>query len=186
MVNLPDMKTLLFLSLAAAAPLAAASLAAQTPSTPVASAFREQADRMARNLTAAADDMPVAKFGFKPTPPQMSWGAVVLHVATDNEIGCAGVGGVPVPQEPKLTPADSAAKLVARLKRSFAFCHTAFASLDDSKLGEQVPFFDNYQVSRAEGMFERVDDWADHYSQMAIYLRLNGILPPTARPRKKS
>jgi hypothetical protein len=30
-----------------------------------------------------------------------------------------------------------------------------------------------------------VDDWADHYSQLANYLRLNGILPPTARPAKK-
>ena len=26
-----------------------------------------------------------------------------------------------------------------------------------------------------------VADWADHYSQMAIYLRLNGLLPPTAK-----
>jgi hypothetical protein len=24
-------------------------------------------------------------------------------------------------------------------------------------------------------------DWADHYSQQAIYLRLNGLLPPTAK-----
>jgi hypothetical protein len=30
-------------------------------------------------------------------------------------------------------------------------------------------------------MNERTNDWADHYSQMAIYLRLNGVLPPTAR-----
>jgi hypothetical protein len=30
-------------------------------------------------------------------------------------------------------------------------------------------------------MNERMEDWADHYSQFAIYLRLNGLLPPTAR-----
>jgi hypothetical protein len=24
-------------------------------------------------------------------------------------------------------------------------------------------------------------DWADHYSQSAIYLRLNNLLPPTAK-----
>jgi hypothetical protein len=30
-------------------------------------------------------------------------------------------------------------------------------------------------------MFVTVDDWADHYSQSAIYMRLNGLLPPTAR-----
>ena len=29
-----------------------------------------------------------------------------------------------------------------------------------------------------------VADWADHYSQEANYLRLNGILPPTAQPRR--
>jgi len=26
------------------------------------------------------------------------------------------------------------------------------------------------------------DDWYDHYGAQAVYLRLNGILPPTAKP----
>jgi hypothetical protein len=30
-------------------------------------------------------------------------------------------------------------------------------------------------------MLVTVGDWADHYSQSAIYLRLNGLLPPTAK-----
>ena len=33
-------------------------------------------------------------------------------------------------------------------------------------------------------MFVTVEDWADHYSQLAIYLRLNGLLPPTAKGKK--
>jgi hypothetical protein len=36
----------------------------------------------------------------------------------------------------------------------------------------------------AAAMFITVGDWADHYSQEANYLRLNGILPPTAQPRR--
>jgi hypothetical protein len=28
-----------------------------------------------------------------------------------------------------------------------------------------------------------VGDWADHYSQEANYLRLNGLVPPTAQRR---
>jgi hypothetical protein len=28
------------------------------------------------------------------------------------------------------------------------------------------------------------NDWADHYSSAAMHLRLNGLLPPTARPKK--
>ena len=35
--------------------------------------------------------------------------------------------------------------------------------------------------SRAGWEFVTVGDWADHYSQMANYLRLNGHLPPTAK-----
>ena len=44
-----------------------------------------------------------------------------------------------------------------------------------------MPFFGNREVSRAEMMFAAAEDWADHYSQLAIYLRLNGLLPPTAK-----
>ena len=70
---------------------------------------------------------------------------------------------------------------MARLKESFAFCDQALASLDDSKLGEQLPFFGGSKMSRANAEMVTVGDWADHYSQMANYLRLNNLLPPTAK-----
>ena len=38
-------------------------------------------------------------------------------------------------------------------------------------------------LSRAVSVLGIVDDWADHYSTAAAYLRLNGILPPTAQPK---
>jgi hypothetical protein len=38
--------------------------------------------------------------------------------------------------------------------------------------------------SRAMMMLVIATDWADHYSTAASYLRLNGILPPTAQPKK--
>jgi hypothetical protein len=34
-------------------------------------------------------------------------------------------------------------------------------------------------------MIDIVADWADHYSTEASYLRLNGILPPSAQPPAK-
>jgi hypothetical protein len=55
------------------------------------------------------------------------------------------------------------------------------AKVNDSDLGGKVPFFGNGEVSRAQAMFAVVEDWADHYSQLAVYLRLNGLLPPTAK-----
>jgi DinB family protein len=147
---------------------------------PVTTAFRADADRLARNLLAAADDMPPAKYQFKPTPAQMSIAEVVLHIAGDSEFGCAALGGGKAPAEPKLSPADSVPKLIARLTRSFAFCRAQLAKLNDARLGDKIPGYEG-QTTRAAMIFELHEDWADHYSQLANYLRLNGILPPTAR-----
>src|SRR6266566_4141907 len=50
-----------------------------------------------------------------------------------------------------------------------------------AQLGDSVPFFGGRKVTRGVAVLVTVADWADHYSQLAIYLRLNGHLPPTAR-----
>ena len=154
--------------------------AAQT-SSPVASALRAAVQSMGRNLIAAADDMPADKYGFKPTPPQMSFGQVILHLAQGNEFMCSSLAGNKAPDEAKLAPEDPKDKLVPRLKRSFEFCNSAVASMDDSKLADSVPFFGGRKVPRATMVMTVGEDYADHYSQLAIYMRLNGLLPPTAR-----
>src|SRR2546423_8755993 len=106
---------------------------------PVTTVFRADAERLSRNLVAAADDMPATKYQFKPTPAQMSVAEVVLHLAGDSEFGCAALGGAKAPAEPKLTPADSVPKLVARLTRAFAFCRAQMAKLNDGGVGDKIP-----------------------------------------------
>lgn len=152
---------------------------AQSPA-PVSDAFRRNLGRLEKNLVASAEAMPAGKYSFKPTAAQMTFGEVVLHVAGDNDEACAPVGGIAAPKRATLAPTDDKAKLVARLRESFALCDQAAAHLDDAGLNGQVSAFGE-QWTRAALMFERNEDWADHYSQMAIYLRLNGVLPPTAR-----
>src|SRR5438270_4583189 len=149
--------------------------AQQAASGPVTTAFRADAERLSRNLVAAADDMPATKYQFKPTPAQMSVADVVLHIAGDSEFGCASLGGAKAPAEPKLTPADSVPKLVARLTRSFAFCRTQMAKLNYGGWGDKIPRYDG-QATRVAMIFELHEDWADPYSQLANYLRLHGIL----------
>jgi hypothetical protein len=55
------------------------------------------------------------------------------------------------------------------------------AKVNDSDLSAKVQLFGGREFTRAQTMFITSDDWADHYSQLAIYLRLNGLLPPTAK-----
>ncbi|HEV7706369.1 MAG TPA: DinB family protein [Gemmatimonadaceae bacterium] len=153
--------------------------AAQTAS--VSEAFRDQATRASKNLLDAANEMPADKYGFKPTPAQMSFGDIVAHLVEGNDYLCGAITGAKAPTRAKVTGASSKDALVAELKDSFAFCNESLAKLDDSKLDEQIPFFGGKPRSRANILFVTVGDWADHYSQSAIYLRLNGLLPPTAK-----
>ncbi len=149
--------------------------------SPVADAFRDNAKHIGDHLMAAADEMPADKYSFKPTPAQMSFAEIVGHLSDGNDYLCGAIGAMKAPTRAKVAATDGKDKLVARLKETFAFCDQALASLDDSKLSEQLPFFGGKTKSRASVMTLTTGDWADHYSQSAIYLRLNGLLPPTAK-----
>ena len=148
---------------------------------PVATAFRADAANVGKNLMAAASEMPADRYGFKPTAAQMTFADIMAHLAEGNDLLCGKIGGVTAPTRAKLAAKASKDALVARLKETFAFCDQALANLDDSKLGEQMQLFGPRQRTRAETMFIATGDWADHYSQVAIYLRLNNLLPPTAK-----
>lgn len=158
-------------------------LATAQTSSPVAQAFNENAKQMGKNLVAAAEEMPANRYGYKPTPAQMSFGDIVVHLAQGNDYLCGAIGGTKAPTRTKIAATDSKETLVARLRETFQFCDQALAGLDDSKLGEEIPFFGGRTRTRAQVMTITTGDWADHYSQQAIYLRLNGKLPPTAKKK---
>ena len=179
------MKTLL--SVSALSALAAVSLAGwravPAPSSPVADAVRASAGRAAANFIAAAEDMPAGKYGYKPTAAQMSFGEVVAHMAAGNDVICSGIGSVAAPKRPALKAGAPKEEIVARLRETFRFCESALARLDDSRLDEKVPYFGNQDLSRGAVMVAAAEEWAGHYSQIAVYLRLNGLQPPSAKPR---
>ena len=172
------------LRIVALATLCLSTRAAAQGSAPVADAFREMAGRFGRNLVAAAEEMPAGKYGYKPTPAQMSFGDVIGHLAGGNDYLCGNIGGVPAPKRAELAKGADKDKLVARLKETFQFCASALGKLDDSKLAAMVPFFGEREISRAAMILATAEDWGDHYSQLANYLRLNGLLPPTAKRKQ--
>lgn len=162
---------------------ASAAVAGAQSSNPVTDALRAMVPGASSKFVGAAQEMPAGKYSYHPTKAQMTFGQLVLHVATSNEFMCSSISGQPAPKEAKLTPASPKAELVARVKRAFDFCETSFKDLKDSQLADQVPFFGGRKASRAAVVLDIAADWADHYGQAAGYLRLNGILPPTARRR---
>jgi len=164
--------------------VAATALFAQDKD-PVTSVAREILPRQQKNLVAAVEEMPADKFNYKPTEQQMTFGHLVLHIIESNNYLCSKIGDTPeVKAAVPLKESDGKDKLVAALKASFDFCTTALGKVDDSKLSDQVELFGGRKGSRAFAVIALTNDWADHYSSAAMYLRLNGILPPTAQPKK--
>lgn len=151
---------------------------------PVSGAVKAQLPRFSKNMVAAAEAMPPEKFTFKPTPEMNSFAHLVMHIAQSNNGLCSKISDTPAP-DAKLADTDPKDKLVAGLKASFDYCASALEKVDDSKLSDQMMLFGNRPFSRAAVLIILSDDWYDHYGAQATYLRLNGILPPTAQPAPK-
>jgi uncharacterized damage-inducible protein DinB len=164
---------------------AAAQQSAAPETNPVSNAVRKSLERESKILTAAAEAMPVDKYTFRPTPEQMTFAHLVMHMAGSNNFLCSKISGTDAPKADKLTEEDGKEKLVTALKASFEYCTQALAKVDDANLGEQLPFFGGRTISRAGAMIALTNDFYDHYSMAAIYLRLNGVLPPTAQGKKE-
>ncbi len=165
--------------LAAALAMSCLALAQQNP---VMDSVRQIMQRQEKNLTAAAEEMPPDKYGFRPTSQQMTFGTLVMHVAESNDFLCSKLSGSAAPKS-QIQATDPKAKLVAALKSSFSFCSTELAKLNDSGLGAQVKVWGGREVPKAGAAIGLTNDWADHYSQAAMYLRLNGLLPPSAKKK---
>jgi uncharacterized damage-inducible protein DinB len=175
------MKRIGFVALLLVAVVVNAQESSAPVANPVSATVKSQLARFSKNMVAAAEAMPAEKYGFKPTPEMNSFGHVVMHIAQSNNTLCAKISGTTAP-DAKIADTDGKDKLVAALKASFEFCATALANVDDSKLGESMVLFGNRPSSRAAALIGLSDGWNDHYGAEAIYLRLNGILPPTAQP----
>lgn len=172
------------------------TLVAQQPQpNPITAAFRGRTLGLQRNIAQAFDSIPESKFGYKPTPAQLSIGYIAQHLVSDNYLFCNNFGDMKAKQSAgDTTTADSIKArwpkdtLVAKLKASFDFCQNALNQLDDSKLAEPITLSFNgrsFPSTRAAMALGHALDLADHYSQLANYMRLNNLVPPTALPRPR-
>jgi len=166
-----------------------AILAAQQPAAapvpsanPVTDATKGMSMRYGKFLTQAAEEVPVDKLGYKPTPAQLSFGDVWAHLVEANFGICGAIAGTPATDVPKVKGTDSKDALVNALKASFTYCDGVLAKTTDGNLAAIVDL-GFMKASRAQAMMIYVGDLMDHYSQVAIYMRINGMTPPSAKKK---
>jgi uncharacterized damage-inducible protein DinB len=160
------------------------ALMAQQAANPMVSSAKEIYSRQAANIAAAVEEMPADKFGYRPTPDQWTFGKIAAHIAQSNDRVCGMLTAVAAPDGSVVTETSPKPALAAALKASFDYCAAALDALQDSQLGDTITFFGGVKKPRARALVELPSDLGDHYSQLAAYLRLNGMLPPSATPKK--
>jgi len=140
----------------------------------------------------AADAMPDDKFEFAPAASMgdfkgvRTFGQQVRHIAAVQYMICAAIQGEKPPVDlggengpaTMKTKADS----VKFLKDSFAYCHAAYKTINESNATAQVqsPFGTN-KMSKLSLAVLTVGHDFDHYGQMVEYLRMNNVVPPASR-----
>jgi hypothetical protein len=178
--------SLLFVGVLCAAPVAAQTpeVMAKLAANPVSQTTRIMLEEHSRNMIAAADLMPADKYSFQPTPAQMTFGQLIAHIVQTNEFLCSAIAGAPKAPPTSPTDQDPKDQLVKALKASFGLCSAVLATVTDAQVADLIAMGPQ-KAPRVYFMIGIVADWADHYSTEASYLRLNGILPPSAQPPAK-
>jgi hypothetical protein len=144
-------------------------------------------------LATAFDAIPASKYTYGPTPAQQSVGYIAQHLESANYGLCNRFGAMKHVANEKDSLADTVKAtwpkdtLVARFRASLAFCDAAIMQLSDSNLRDRVPYGppgSGATALPARSLIGFVTDLAEHYSQVASYMRLMGLIPPSALPPK--
>ena len=138
-------------------------------------------ERQKGTLMAIADAMPEDKFSFKSTPAQRSYAEQIMHIATVNVDILKLVGGqVPSPTftaESAKTKAD----ILKALGESYDYGIALLNEQSDSSITGTVEAAFLGPSTRARVFWFLAGHSMDIYGQMAVYLRLNGVVPPASR-----
>ena len=126
--------------------------------------------------------MPEEKYGYKPTPEIATFRDQLIHVAGVTQRFIDTSKGVKT--EAGHAKATTKADVIALLKQTFQTAQETLGSLNDAQLLEQVKFpFGDRMVTRFTFWQGPLYQVRNHHGQLVVYLRMNGIVPPTTARR---
>jgi hypothetical protein len=188
MKNLKWFSAALMVALCAAGPVLAqeAKKAPPGPAPSPSQAVLEQWNDIGRKLIAMAEDFPEDKFDYKPMPESRTFAANLIHAsAAMYYFTDIAEGKKPrYPDDPKRDDLKTRAQIVAFVKQCVADGAAEIKKKGDKGLTEAVddgsPHLDRL-YDLAYGLIEHS---GEHYGQLVVYYRINGLVPPESRPKK--
>jgi uncharacterized damage-inducible protein DinB len=162
----------------APAPVAILAQGSTAPANPISDSEKRVYAMLSSVVIAAAEKMPEESYSFKPTPEVRSFGQLVGHLADANYFFCSTAAG-----ETKTSDAEKSktkkADLVAALKEAVAYCNKTYAAMTDAQ-GSQMTKMMNFDMAKLTVLAGNFAHCYEHYGNMATYMRIRGIVPPTS------
>jgi uncharacterized damage-inducible protein DinB len=138
----------------------------------------------AEEVVAAAEAMPADKYNFAPTTGEFkgvrTFAQQITHVAEAQYFFFKGFGVKPRIDPEAIAKLTSKEDIVKALKDSYAFAQQAVATITPENAFEKIASVDGTDTRASIAAFALAHTY-DHYGQMVVYLRLNGIVPPASR-----
>lgn len=141
-----------------------------------------------RKIIAMAEDFPEEKYSYKPTPEVRSFAQLVQHIAAVNYFftnAAAGREVEPAADDPPAGKYKTKAEIVAFVKKSFADGADAIRQKGNAGMAATLKHpFANQMASLQFICFGIIEHSGEHYGNLVVYYRLNGMVPPESRPRR--
>ena len=157
--------------------------AATAPNSQVLTQLRADWQAQKDMMVKIADAMPENKFAYKSTPPQRSYGEQIMHVASTNVELLKILGGNAATPGFTVESAKTKADILKALGDSYDYGTALLNELSETTILEPVKDSPPWlgPASRARIIWTLLAHSMDIYGQMAVYLRLNSIVPPASR-----
>jgi len=146
-----------------------------------AAAYDKLLTGMEKEFVDAAEAMPADKFNFSPPASAgdfkgvRTFGEQVKHVADANYYFFHDPE-VPMPKDDPIAKLTSKDDIIKALKESFVVAHKYIAGITDEN-----DFVMTKNGTRGGQAAFGLAHMMDHYGQICVYLRMNGIVPPASR-----
>jgi uncharacterized damage-inducible protein DinB len=146
----------------------------------------EQWNDIGRKLIAIAEDLPEDKYDYKPNPESRTFVAQLLHVsASMYYFTDLAQGKKPrYPDDPKRDELKTKAQIVAFVKQAVKDGADLIKAKGDAGMEEEVSDGGPVKIRIQHLAFSLNEHSGEHYGQLVVYYRINGLVPPESRPKK--
>jgi len=147
-------------------------------------ALLDEWNDIGRRLIAMAEDIPEDKYDYKPKPEMRSWVQQLLHAAYGNYYFLGPATGKGTPQQDMPDGEfKTRAQVVAYVKKVYAEGAELIKSKGDAGMAQTMQM--GRRMWRFDALaYDLIAHANEHYGQIVVYYRMNGIVPPESRPRK--